>query len=113
MPCFLELPLGRVSGMIRFTSCHRYSPFWTKPANGTTEAEVQPGTLWLLAQTDAGRCTMVKNANGSYDIYFGPNAPQGKEGNWVQTVPGKGWFVILRIYGPLEPWFHKTWQPAL
>jgi raffinose synthase len=45
--------------MIRFTSCHRYSPFWTKPANGTTEAEVQPETLWLLAQTDAGRCTMV------------------------------------------------------
>ena len=37
-------------------------------------------------------------------------APQGKEGNWVQTVPGKAWFVILRIYGPLEPWFDKTWQ---
>jgi raffinose synthase len=57
--CFLELPLGRLSGMIRFTSCHRYSPFWTRPANGTTEGEVQPETLWLLAQTDTGRCTLV------------------------------------------------------
>jgi hypothetical protein len=47
--CFLELPLGRLSGMISFTSCHRYSPLWTKPANGTAEAEVQPETLWLLA----------------------------------------------------------------
>jgi hypothetical protein len=53
-----------------------------------------------------------KNADGSYDIYFGPTAPAGKEGNWVQTVPSKGWFVILRIYGPLEPWFDKTWQPG-
>ncbi|HEY5892624.1 MAG TPA: Sip1-related alpha-galactosidase [Chthoniobacterales bacterium] len=57
--CFLELPLGRLSGMIRFTSCHRFSPFWTKPANGTTDAEVQPETLWLLALSDTGRCTLV------------------------------------------------------
>ena len=38
-------------------------------------------------------------------------APAGKESNWVQTVPGKGWFTILRLYGALEPWFDKTWQP--
>ena len=30
----------------------------------------------------------------------------------MQTIPGKGWFVILRLYGPLEPWFDKTWQPG-
>jgi len=52
------------------------------------------------------------NPDGSYDIYFGPQAPAGKEGNWVQTVPGKGWNVILRLYGPLEPWFDKTWRPG-
>lgn len=52
------------------------------------------------------------NADGSYDIYFGPKAPAGREGNWVQTVPGKGWNVILRLYGPLDPWFDKTWRPA-
>jgi len=53
-----------------------------------------------------------KNADGSYDIYFGPKAPAGKESNWIQTVPGRGWFTILRLYGPLEPWFNKTWKPG-
>jgi len=33
------------------------------------------------------------------------------EKNWVETIPGKGWFMILRLYGPLEPWFNKTWRP--
>lgn len=52
------------------------------------------------------------NADGSVDVWFGPAAPQGKEGNWVQTIPGKGWFMILRLYGPLEPWFNQTWRPG-
>jgi len=52
------------------------------------------------------------NADGSADIWFGPNAPSGMENNWVQTIPGKGWFMILRLYGPLEPWFNKTWRPG-
>jgi hypothetical protein len=52
------------------------------------------------------------NADGSVDVYFGPKAQSGKEGNWVQTIPGKGWFMILRLYGPLEPWFNKTWRPG-
>ncbi|MCP5519907.1 MAG: DUF1254 domain-containing protein, partial [Verrucomicrobiales bacterium] len=52
------------------------------------------------------------NADGSTDVYFGPNAPEGKESNWIQTLPGKGWSVILRLYGPLEPWFDKEWRPG-
>jgi len=55
---------------------------------------------------------VVANADGSTDIYFGPSAPEGRESNWIQTVPGKGWSVILRLYGPLEPWFDKEWQPG-
>ena len=55
---------------------------------------------------------MIKNADGSFDVYFAPEAPQGKEGNWLQTVPGKSWFTILRMYGPLEPWIEKTWRPG-
>jgi hypothetical protein len=51
------------------------------------------------------------NADGSVDVWFGPKAPAGKEGNWVQTIPGKAWFMILRLYGPLEPWFNQTWRP--
>jgi hypothetical protein len=52
------------------------------------------------------------NADGSVDVYFGPKAPAGFENNWVQTIPGKGWFVLFRLYGPLEPWFDKTWRPG-
>ncbi len=52
------------------------------------------------------------NADGSVDVWFGPKAPLGMEGNWIQTIPGKGWFMILRLYGPLEPWFNKTWRPG-
>ena len=52
------------------------------------------------------------NADGSVDVYFGPKAPAGWENNWVQTIPGKGWFMILRLYGPLDPWFDKTWRPG-
>ena len=55
---------------------------------------------------------LKQNSDGSTDIYFGPEAPAGKESNWIQTVPGKGWSVLLRLYGPLEPWFDKTWKPG-
>jgi hypothetical protein len=52
------------------------------------------------------------NEDGSFDIYFGPEAPEGYEKNWLQTIPGKSWFVALRLYGPLEPWIDKTWRPS-
>ena len=52
------------------------------------------------------------NADGSVDVYFGPKAPAGEENNWIQTIPKKGWCMILRLYGPLEPWFDKTWRPG-
>ena len=45
-----------------------------------------------------------------YDLYFGPTAPEGKESNWVETIPGKSWFQLFRLYGPLEPWFDQTWR---
>jgi hypothetical protein len=51
------------------------------------------------------------NADGSTTVYFGPTQPAGvKRGNWIQTVPGKGWFTILRLYSPLEPFFTKEWR---
>jgi hypothetical protein len=52
-------------------------------------------------------------ADGSTTIYFSPSQPEGvKRGNWIQTVPGKGWFTILRLYSPLEPFFDKSWRPS-
>ena len=55
---------------------------------------------------------LKQNEDGSYDIYFAPKPPKGFENNWLETVPGKGWFVGLRLYGPLEPWIEKTWRPS-
>jgi hypothetical protein len=53
------------------------------------------------------------DADGSTTVYFGPAQPAGvKRGNWIQTMPGKGWFLILRLYSPLEPFFAKTWRPS-
>jgi len=52
------------------------------------------------------------NKDGSSTVYFGPKAPAGQENNWVQTMPGKGYNVLLRLYGPLEPWFDRSWMPG-
>jgi hypothetical protein len=52
-------------------------------------------------------------ADGSTTIYFGPTQPAGvKRGNWIQTMPGKGWFTILRLYSPLESFFDRSWRPS-
>jgi hypothetical protein len=55
---------------------------------------------------------LLVNPDGSVDVYFGPKSPAGKDTNWVQTVPGRSWNTILRLYGPLDPWFNKTWRPG-
>ncbi len=52
------------------------------------------------------------NRDGSIDIYFAPKAPPGYQNNWVQTVPGKSWFTILRMYSPLEEWIDQSWRPS-
>jgi len=52
------------------------------------------------------------NADGSFDLYVGPSAPPGKEANWLKTVPGKGYFTILRLYGPTEAFLDQTWRPS-
>lgn len=49
--------------------------------------------------------------DGSTTIYFGPQQPDGvKGGNWIQTMPDRGWFTVLRLYSPLEPFFTKQWR---
>lgn len=75
-----------------------------------TRSELQ--TDQPLPSKNSKRNALVPNADGSVDIFIGPAAPAGKEQNWIQTVPGKGWYTILRLYGPLAPWFDKTWRPG-
>ena len=61
---------------------------------------------------DSNDKNVKANADGSYTIWFGPTAPRGHEGNWVQTMPKKSYFVFMRLYGPLQAWFDKTWKPG-
>ena len=85
--------------------------FWAFTAyDGQTRSLLE--TDQKSAGVDSNDPGMKANADGSYTVWFGPNAPKGREGNWVQTMPGKSYFVFLRLYGPLEPWFEKTWKPG-
>jgi hypothetical protein len=75
-----------------------------------TRSMLQTDQQFPSLNSQSGKVEM--NADGSTDVYFGPEAPAGKENNWVQTVSGKGFWLILRLYGPLESWFDKTWRPG-
>jgi len=75
-----------------------------------TRSELQ--TSQAFPSKNNKRDALVTNADGSVDLYFGPTVPPGKESNRIQSVPGKGWYTILRLYGPLASWFDKTWRPG-
>ncbi|MCB8881577.1 DUF1254 domain-containing protein [Acidisoma cellulosilytica] len=64
------------------------------------------------AGIDSNHPGIKPNADGSVTVWFGPQAPVGEASNWVQTMPGKGWNTLLRLYGPLQPWFDKSWKPG-
>ena len=85
------------SGPSRSTTC-RPAPC-CKPTNASLKSPVLKESV-------------QQNADGSFDVYFGPEAPKGKESNWVQTVPGMGWHMLFRLYGPEQAWFDKTWRPV-
>ena len=85
--------------------------FWAFTAyDGQTRGLLE--TDQKSAGIDSNDKNIKTNADGSYTVWFGPKAPEGKDGNWVQTMPGKSYFVFLRLYGPLEPWFDKSWKPG-
>jgi hypothetical protein len=46
------------------------------------------------------------------ELYFGTKSPAGKEKQWIKTIPGRGWFVYFRIYGPEQPAFDGSWKPG-
>jgi hypothetical protein len=58
----------------------------------------------------SSRQDLTKNADGSVDLYYGPKSPDGNEKNWIQTIPGQGWFVYLRFYAPSKAFFDKSWS---
>jgi hypothetical protein len=92
------------------------------PVNAPAQA------FWSLTLYDAGTRSMVQNksndsarssldklktnADGSIDLYFGPagSAPKGSEANWIETLPGKGFYPMMRFYTPKEGLFDGTWK---
>lgn len=84
--------------------------FWAVDVYDTqTRSLLQvPSTIWPALASNTG--TLQANDDGSHDLYFGPTPPDGLESNWVETLPGKSWFQLFRLYGPLQPWFDQTWR---
>jgi hypothetical protein len=59
---------------------------------------------------DSNSPGLMADDNGTYTVWTGPKAPTDHFGNWVQTVPGKSFFAMFCLYGPLEPWVDKSWK---
>lgn len=74
---YLEQTLGTIAGLGRFTSLHRFSPFWTRPAVGRSEADVRPETLWLLAQVGPDAFLLVVPVLDARSRYALRGAPEG------------------------------------
>ena len=88
----------------RFMSIVVYDP--------QTRSMLQTSQPYPSKATWRDKDTLMYNEDGSFDLYFGPIAPAGKEANWIQTVPGKGWFCLLRLYSPTEAWYDGEWLPS-
>lgn len=85
--------------------------FWSVIVyDNQTRSMLQTDQQFPMVSSQSG--DVIVNADGSVDVWFGPEAPEGMEPNWIQTVPGKGWNTLLRLYGPIEPWFDRTWRPS-
>jgi hypothetical protein len=87
------------------------SRFWSVMLyDNQTRSMLQTGQPRPDVSSQTGK--VAANDDGTTDIYIGPTAPDGREGNWLQTAPGKGFFVVLRLYNPLQSFFDKTWRPS-
>jgi hypothetical protein len=90
----------------RFWSCTVYDS-QTRSMLGTPQRFPRAGSQ------DYPSPAATADADGTTTVHFGPGQPDAvPEGNWIQTVPGRGWFVVLRLYSPLKPFFDKTWRPG-
>jgi hypothetical protein len=83
--------------------------FWSVVVyDALSRSELQNGEKFPSVSQYTGPAA---NADGSVDVYFGPQAPAGKEKNWIKTLPGRGWFPYLRFYSPTQAFFDRTWRP--
>ena len=81
--------------------------FWSVVAyDSLSRSELQNGDPFPSISQYSGP---EQNDDGTVDVYFGPTPASGKERNWIRTVPGHGWFPIVRFYGPLDAYYDKSW----
>ncbi len=82
--------------------------FWSVDVYDTQTRSLLQSTDYPALSSLSG--TLAAEDDGSVVLRFGPTAPEGGETNWIPTLPGKSWFPIVRLYGPLEPWFDQSWR---
>jgi hypothetical protein len=82
--------------------------FWSITVYDSKTRSMVQNTANLAALTSRDKLKM--NGDGSVDLWFGPEAPKGFEGNWVDTRPSKGFFLWFRSYSPTAAFFDKTWS---
>jgi hypothetical protein len=98
---------GGVNYMLRIPPNAPAEAFWS-----ITLHDVDTRCIIRNEQKIADRSSqmdLLKNKDGSIDIYMGPDAPTGKEKNWIPTVSGKAWFPYFRLYSPKQAFVDRTW----
>ena len=84
--------------------------FWAVTLYNITDGTM-PETPQLMPSTN-GYEKVTKNPDGSIDLYFGPKRPEGvAEKNWIQTVKGRDFMAVIRLYGADLAFFDQTWKP--
>jgi hypothetical protein len=99
------------------TSYHLHVPANVPAANYWSVVLYDADTRSLLDNGQpfpsiASNSNLKPNPDGSSDIWFGPTAPNDANANWIKTVPGRGYFAGVRLYGPTEAFFNKQWKPG-
>lgn len=85
--------------------------FWSVTVyDAQTRSQVQTDQGYAALRSMFELKDFAKDA--TIDLYFGPQAPAGKEKQWIKTIPGKGWFTYIRIYGPEGAAFDGGWKPG-
>jgi hypothetical protein len=87
--------------------------FWSLTVyDNQTRSMLQTPQMYPRAGSQAYPSPAAEVAeDGTTTVWFAPEQPEGvARGNWIQTVPGKGWFTILRLYSPLPTFFDKSWR---
>jgi hypothetical protein len=86
--------------------------FWAATAYNITDGTM-PKTAQEFPSINSLSENVVKNEDGSVDVYFGPSKPGDvAESNWIQTIKGRDFMAVVRLYGTGIEFFDQTWKPS-